>query len=105
MFVALDSCGAPIATAALDAQDMDCFPELTPWLASVFVLPEFRRCGVATALIGHSCDIACNAMAVSTLYLFTPDQRAFYSRLGWVWRRALTYHGERVDLMCFNRAE
>ena len=103
LFIALDSDGALIGTAALDAQDMDCLPELTPWLASVFVLPKFRRRGVASALIGNACKVARNEMGVSRLYLFTPDQRAFYCRLGWVWMRNLSYYGERVDLMCLEQ--
>ena len=40
--------GALVGTAALRASDMDTRPELTPWLASVYVAPWARRAGVGT---------------------------------------------------------
>ena len=40
-----------VGSAALVYDDMRTRKELSPWLASVFVKPEFRRKGIAAALV------------------------------------------------------
>jgi hypothetical protein len=40
--------GKPVGTSSLVTSDMKERPNLTPWMASVFVIPEARR-----AVIGH----------------------------------------------------
>src|SRR5215469_16254261 len=40
-------------TAMLLAHDMDSRMDLTPWLAGVFVVPDYRRQGIASTLISH----------------------------------------------------
>lgn len=69
-------------SAAIVACDMDTHPELTPWLASVFVVPHWRRRGIGAQLVKHVMWQARQA-EISALYLFTPDQAAFYQKLGW----------------------
>lgn len=41
----------PVGTASLAAKDLQARPDLTPWLAGVFVHPAFRRHGYAAALV------------------------------------------------------
>lgn len=71
-----------LGSAALIAADMDNKPELSPWLANVFVRNDQRGRGLGSALVK-----AIMALAASSqwphLYLFTPDQEVFYSKLGW----------------------
>ncbi len=43
--------GAPAATASLAAEDLDERPQLSPWLAGVYVVPEARGRGLARALV------------------------------------------------------
>jgi GNAT superfamily N-acetyltransferase len=69
-------------SASLVEADMDSHPELTPWLASVYVAPEFRGRGIASALVGVIEDRAA-AEGIETLWLWTPDQERLYARLGW----------------------
>lgn len=69
-------------SASLVEADMDSHPELTPWLASVFVAPEFRGRGIASALVGVIEDRAVEE-GVETMWLWTPDQERLYARLGW----------------------
>ena len=101
LFVAFNAEARPIGTAALDLQDMDDQPMLSPWLASVYVVPEMRRQGIASTLIAHAVNFAASKMGVEQLYLFTPNQRAFYEGLGWSHLQHLSYYGEDVDLMCY----
>jgi len=54
-FVAYDTTKAGdkvlIGSASLIAQDMDTRPELSPWLASVYVAAEHRRQGIGSSLV------------------------------------------------------
>ena len=68
-------CGSAILIGA----DMDTRPELSPWLAGVFVVPEFRRRGIGTSLVEHITNRA-GALGVPTLYLYTPSAETLYSR-------------------------
>lgn len=90
--------GVLAGSAAIIDCDMDTRADLTPWLASVFVSPPFRRQGVGTRLVRHVMDQARQA-DVATLYLFTPDQAAFYQRLGWQTLSRDVYRGHQVTLM------
>ncbi len=91
--------GDVVGSAALICQDMkDARPELTPWLADVFVDPPRRRRGVASVLVAALVAKA-RALGVETLHLYTPDQESLYARFGFVVRERLDYRGERVALM------
>ncbi|MCQ8105284.1 GNAT family N-acetyltransferase [Methylomonas sp. SURF-2] len=74
--------GQLAGSAALVECDMDTHPELTPWLASVFVAPAFRRRGLGGELVKHAMRQA-ELAGIRSLYLFTPDRAAFYRKLGW----------------------
>ncbi|MEC9482741.1 MAG: GNAT family N-acetyltransferase [Halomonas sp.] len=88
----------PVGTASLIEDDMSTRPELTPWLASVFVLPEWRGRGIASRLVRRVEEEARQA-DVERFYLYTPDQQALYRRLGWQAFEDVSYRGEQVTLM------
>lgn len=96
-FVAMQD-GTPVGTASLIVDDMSIRRELTPWLASVFVVPEWRGQGIASALVKR---VEAEAIESGTrhFYLYTPDQQALYRRLGWKDVESLEYRGETVTLM------
>ena len=87
-----------IGSASLIAQDMDDRPDLTPWLADVFVKPGYRGRGVATALIGRI-EAEAKAAGIAMLYLYTPDAVELYRRLGWNMVEACKYKGVDVVIM------
>jgi GNAT superfamily N-acetyltransferase len=97
VFVAMQG-NRPVGTAALMAEDMDSRRDLSPWLASVFVLPEWRGRGIASALIRRVEEEAA-ASGFRQFYLYTPDQQTLYRRLGWQDHEALSYRGEDVTIM------
>jgi GNAT superfamily N-acetyltransferase len=72
----------PVGCASLVEHDMLTRPELSPWLAGVFVPREHRRSGVGAALVERVVQEA-RSLRVPRLYLYTPDTGALYRRLGW----------------------
>lgn len=96
-FVLLDD-DKPIGTACLSVMDLDTRPDLSPWLASVYVVPEARRRGHAAQLVRTVERIAI-ARGHRTLWLFTWEAAPLYARLGWLVAGEETQHGEYVTLM------
>ncbi|WGI24397.1 GNAT family N-acetyltransferase [Halomonas alkaliantarctica] len=97
IFVATQG-AVPVATASLVADDMSIRHELTPWLASVFVLPKWRGQGIASALV-RRVEAEATASGFDRFYLYTPDQQALYRQLGWQDVERLEYRGENVTVM------
>jgi GNAT superfamily N-acetyltransferase len=79
--VAVDVEGA-VGCASLIEHDMFTRPELSPWLAGVFVPREHRRRGIGAALVGRVVTEA-RSLGVPRLYLYTPGTGTLYRRLGW----------------------
>ena len=92
--------GQPVGNASLLPDDMDTHMDLSPWLASVYVVPEARRQGIGEALCLAVMEDA-QRLNMGTLYLYTPDQARLYARLGWRTLAEEDYHGESVTLMAF----
>lgn len=80
-FVVLEG-DTPAGTASFVAEDSDSRPDLTPWLASVFVDPAFRGRGHARVLV-TAVESAARSAAVPTLWLFTRTAAPLYAALGW----------------------
>lgn len=96
-FVLLDG-ETPVGTACLTLEDLDTRPDLTPWLASVFVLPEQRGRGHASALV-RAVEQAAAARGHRRLWLFTWTSMPLYARLGWKTVGLEEHHGGAVTLM------
>jgi len=97
VLVALEG-GELRGSATLAAYDMETRPDLTPWMTNVYVTPEFRRRGIASALIRRVVQEA-KALGVPELYLFTTGQwrESLYAGLGWSVMERPIYRGvERV---------
>jgi GNAT superfamily N-acetyltransferase len=99
-FVALDSDEA-LGSASAVEHDMDTHPELTPWLASVYVKPDARGRGVASALV-RRVMAAVAALGVSRLYLFTESARGLYEKLGWQPIGEEHFEGSDVTIMAID---
>jgi N-acetylglutamate synthase-like GNAT family acetyltransferase len=72
-----------LGTASVIASDLAERPQLTPWVAAVWVEPQARRRGVGAALVDRAAQ-ACFALGIDRAYLCARPERAdFYQRLGW----------------------
>jgi GNAT superfamily N-acetyltransferase len=96
-FVLFDG-DAPVGTASLAYDDLPSRPDLTPWLASVFVVPSARGKGYAAALVRHVEGFAM-AASVRTLWLFTRTAEPLYAGLGWRRVGIEADRGQQVVLM------
>ena len=74
--------GQLFGTAALRIHDLEGREDLTPWLGGVLVGAPFRRRGIGETLCA-AVEEEARARGIETLYLFTLDKQAWYSRLGW----------------------
>ena len=79
--IALDQ-NALCGFALLVPQDFELRPNLSPWLAGVFVRPQYRMRGVGSALAMRIAREA-KALGFETLYLYTAHSETLYGRLGW----------------------
>jgi predicted N-acetyltransferase YhbS len=97
--IALDG-DAPIGSVSLLHTDDERLPPYTPWLASLYVLPDRRGSGVGRALVERVQHEA-RALGHRALFLYTTaamNLRAFYARLGWADMERHTLLGETVQI-------
>ena len=87
-----------LGTASLRVHDLEGREDLTPWLGGVFVGSQFRRRGIGAALCATVEDAA-RSRGIQTLYLFTLDKQAWYSRLGWTVLGSCVWHQRPGDIM------
>lgn len=96
MFVAHRD-GEVLGSVRIIADDMETHPELTPWLATLFVAPPHRRRGIGRALIERAL-VEIRSIGLPAIYLFT-ETPAYYSGRGWVeWGREM-YYGQPVTIL------
>jgi len=98
IFVAIENsefCGS----AALVEQDMDNHPELSPWLAAVFVKKVWRGRSIAKSLVQY-CEREAQNAGIRKLYLFTEFASKLYASLGWKSIESCFYKGVKIDVMC-----
>jgi predicted N-acetyltransferase YhbS len=80
-FVALEE-GCVLGSVSLLEADLDGHEHLSPWLASLFVIPAKRGRGLGKMLVARVVQEASN-LGFPALYLWTPGQQAYYERLHW----------------------
>jgi len=69
-----------------------------PWLAAVFVAPQFRGQGVGTAL-GTEAIKRARALGYSDIYLYTRSRMSMYERLGFTVLRQSQLGNHAVTVM------
>lgn len=90
--------GRPAGSCLFVREEIDPKHDLTPWLAALYVAPEFRGQSVASALVRaieqHARDVGC-----AQLHLYTVTAEPLYAKLGWNVRERFDWHGEKLVLM------
>jgi GNAT superfamily N-acetyltransferase len=73
----------PVGSVSIKLDDFpDHRPDLNPWLASLYVVADYRGRGVGNELLKAAQETA-RAAGVTRLYLFTHTANALYKRDGW----------------------
>jgi len=96
-FVALDDDAGIVGTASLIFDDLEGDPR-NPWLASVYVPPEQRKKGIASALV-RTVEDAARRLGYTRLYLFTSTAPKLYADLGWRPLEQRDYRGDHIQIM------
>jgi GNAT superfamily N-acetyltransferase len=102
-FVAMDddtdAAGDPLGSISLVADDgLTGFEHLTPWLASLYVVPKARSRGLGSALLERAVEQT-RRLGYPAVHLFTPDQAPWYARLGWEAIATTESNGRHVTVM------
>jgi GNAT superfamily N-acetyltransferase len=88
----------PVGTASLTAHDLDERPDLTPWLAGMFVAPHARGQGYAAELIA-AVEQEARKASISALWLYTNTAERVYARAGWRTVETVQHDGRPFALM------
>jgi predicted N-acetyltransferase YhbS len=96
--VAISDAGEFMGTGSIKLKELPSHPDKRHWLGEVFVPASLRGQGIATSMIEAIVEYSIQQV-VPVLYLYTPDQQAFYSRLGWRPCGDDFVNGEPVTLM------
>jgi GNAT superfamily N-acetyltransferase len=85
--------GTFLGTSSVIASDLAERPQLTPWVAAVWVEETARRHGVGAALVDRAAQ-DCFSLGISRVYLCArPRMTGFYEGLGWsISKRKLGSH-------------
>ena len=88
----------PAGTAGFVRHDLDERPDLSPWLAGVYVAPEFRGRDLVRLLI-DAVEQAARDAGFRTLWLYTSTAERIYERAGWKTHELLDRPDRRTVLM------
>ncbi len=87
-----------IGTVSLISCDMETRPDLSPWLASLYVEADRRRRGIGAALIEGAVREA-TGLRIDSLFLFTDTSEALYAKHGWQKVESCIYRNREVVIM------
>lgn len=79
--------GAPIGTVSLVFYNVRNDQPPSEWLSNLYVVPEYRRRGIATELLEVAINHA-KKLQLQRIFLYTRDQAEYYQKRNW---RFLTY--------------
>ena len=88
----------PVGMASLFEDDCSKRPDLRPWLAAVFVHPDYRGRRLAARLI-ETVEHVAHARGEERLYLITAHQQTLYERHGWCKTGTVDYSDRACVLM------
>lgn len=88
-----------ISSVLIDHEDMKIRSDLTPWLSSVFTLPEYRSCGFVRQLLEYVCS------KYNLLYLWcnTDDFVNFYGKYGFKLFDVVNNHGKYREIFVMKK--
>lgn len=96
--------GEAAGTASFVAHDLDDRPDLTPWLAGVFVAPAHRGREYVAMLV-KAVEQAAREAGAETLWLYTSTAEELYASAGWERAGTISHLGVPSALMRRNLSD
>ena len=96
VFVALSN-GSPCGTIALRETSVTARPDLSPWLAGLYVLPGLRGRGIGRFLLDAG-EAAARKMGISVVYTGTSTANTMLVAREWLPLEEVEYHGHKLTL-------
>ena len=93
-----DRADTPMGSISLVMDDLPGHPGLNPWLASLYVFPEFRGRGLGKLLVRQALGFV-RQQKYPRVYLFTEDQVPFFSNFGFAIHGPAQANGHVVTIM------
>ena len=96
----------PAGMVSLKEHDLSSHAHLSPWLSALYVIPEFRRQGIAAGLIDAVVDYA-RSKGYKELFLFTDNKNSaylsrYYTERGWtLYERVRDQDGMEIEVLSF----
>lgn len=89
----------------IDKEDMQVCPHLSPWLSTVYILPEHRNKGYASYMIKSVLNMQRHNEQHTHLYLWTFNMElaALYNRFGFEIIETIPKHGKHENLLLMRR--
>ncbi len=90
-----------VGTISIFVNDLKSQPELSPWLAALYVSPNYRKLGYAKNLIKKIEEVS-SKMDCQKLYLRTETAGEYYLKLGWI-KRLVTVDENELNTTVFEK--
>ena len=90
--------GKPAGMISLWESDFEGRPDISPWLASVYVHPFHRKNGIALSLVKRL-EAEAKRLGYKKLYLVTEESKGLYEKNGWQEMDQVTTHYGNASLM------
>lgn len=91
--------GEPAGTCLLVTSEIDPLHDVSPWLAGLYVAPEYRGRGVGRTLVA-AIEEQARARGFQRIYLYTDDGEVpYYQTLGWNAVDRVNWKGLPTNLM------
>jgi GNAT superfamily N-acetyltransferase len=79
----------PVGSVSIKENDLLERPDLNPWLASLYVLADYRGRDIGRRLL-HAGEKSARAAGIGRLYLFTHTAAGLYEKEGWTFMESVT---------------
>ena len=90
--------GVPAGTCLLAPMELaPCHP-VSPWLAGLYVAPDYRRQGIGRVLV-RATEQQARQRGNRQIYLYSDDAVAYYEKLSWRIIEQTIWHGFPMALM------
>jgi predicted N-acetyltransferase YhbS len=90
--------GVPAGTCLLAPMELEPCHPISPWLAGLYIAPDYRRQGIGRALV-RATEVQARQRGNKQIYLYSDDAVAYYKKLSWRIVEQTIWHDFPMALM------